>query len=87
MRLCAEYLCTLQQEKLRALDGVAHFHLSNGATIQQLNWMADISPKGIRQSCGMMVNYLYDLKRLDKYRGLMAQGKIPVAPKVEDLYI
>ena len=65
LRLCAEYLSQLLPEKLRARDPVAHFHLSNGATLQQLNWMADVSPKGIRQSCGMMVNYLYDPLTID----------------------
>ena len=65
LRLCTEYLSSLESGKLRARDGVAHFHLSNGATLQQINWMADISPKGIRQSCGMMVNYLYDPLTID----------------------
>jgi len=65
LRLCADYLSQLQPEKLRARDPVAHFHLSNGATLQQLNWMADVSPKGIRQSCGMMVNYLYNPLAID----------------------
>jgi malonyl-CoA decarboxylase len=50
---------------MKARDPVAHFHLSNGATLQQLNWMADVSPKGLRQSCGMMVNYLYDPMTID----------------------
>ncbi len=44
----------------RALDPVAHFHLSNGARVERLNWRADVSENGIRQSCGLMVNYLYD---------------------------
>ena len=44
----------------RALDPVAHFHLSNGARVERLNWRADISENGLRQSCGLMVNYLYD---------------------------
>jgi malonyl-CoA decarboxylase len=65
LRLCAEYLSQLKPEKLRVLDPVAHFHLSNGATLQQLNWMADVSAKGVRQSCGMMVNYLYDRLTID----------------------
>lgn len=63
----------------RPLDPVARFHLGNGARIERLNWMADGSPKGIKQSCGLMVNYLYDLKRLDKYRSQLAQGKIPTS--------
>jgi malonyl-CoA decarboxylase len=44
----------------RAIDPVAHFHLSNGARIERLNWRADVSENGLRQSCGLMVNYLYD---------------------------
>ncbi len=64
-RLCADYLSEWLPDKMRARDGVAHFHLSNGATLQQLNWMADVSPKGIRQSCGLMVNYLYDPFTID----------------------
>ena len=65
LRLCAEYLSQLESGKLRAQDPVAHFHLSNGATLQQLNWMADASAKGFRQSAGMMVNYLYDPATID----------------------
>ncbi|MCC7516710.1 MAG: malonyl-CoA decarboxylase [Pseudomonadales bacterium] len=65
LRLCAEYLCQLQPNKLRVLDGVAHFHLGNGATLQQIHWMANVSPKGMRQSAGIMVNYLYDPRTID----------------------
>ncbi len=69
----------------RPLDPVARFHLGNGARIERLNWMADSSAKGIKQSCGLMVNYLYDLKRLDKYRSQLAQGKIPASSAIDAL--
>ena len=42
-------------------DPVARFHLGNGASLEQLNFAADLSEKGISQSGGLMVNYLYDL--------------------------
>jgi malonyl-CoA decarboxylase len=71
----------------KPLDAVAKFHLGNGARVERLNWAGDPSAKGLRQSYGLMVNYLYDLKRLDKYRAMLAQGKIPVAKAIEDLYI
>lgn len=71
----------------RPLDGVARFHLGNGARIERLNWAGDPSAKGLKQSFGLMVNYLYDLKRLDKHRSMLAQGKIPVSSSIEDLYI
>ncbi|KAL6846614.1 hypothetical protein ACP4OV_024062 [Aristida adscensionis] len=66
MRLCARYLA---QEKKRgkALDAVANFHLQNGAMIERINWMADQSDKGIQQSGGIMVNYLYRLENIEEY--------------------
>ena len=69
----------------RPLDAVARFHLGNGARVERLNWMADPSTKGLRQSYGLMVNYLYDLKRLDRHRALLAQGKVPLSSAVESL--
>jgi malonyl-CoA decarboxylase len=86
MHCAADYLGR-QLDNGRPLDAVARFHLGNGARVERLNWAGDMSVKGLKQSYGLMVNYLYDLKRLDKYRDLLAQGKIPVSPKVKDLYI
>ena len=69
----------------KPLDAVAKFHLGNGARVERLNWAGDPSGKGIRQSYGLMVNYLYDLKRLDKHRDMLAQGKIAVSGDVQSL--
>ncbi|CAN8308428.1 unnamed protein product [Cochlearia groenlandica] len=76
MRLCARYL--LQEKKRgKALDSVANFHLQNGAMVERINWMADISEKGIHQSCGIMVNYLYRLDNIeDNAQSYFATGKI-----------
>ena len=68
------------------MDPVARFHLGNGARVERLNWLGDPSSKGLKQSYGLMVNYLYDLKRLDRNRALMAQGQIPISGALEDLY-
>ena len=46
------------------MDPVAHFHLSNGASVYRLNWAADTSLKGMAQSFGLMVNYEYKLKEI-----------------------
>lgn len=81
----ARYLGKELQEG-KPLDAVARFHLGNGARVERINWAADPSNKGIKQSFGLMVNYLYDLKRLDKHRALLAQGEIPMSGAVEDLY-
>lgn len=84
---CAAHYLGRELKDQRPLDPVARFHLGNGARIERLNWGADPSAKGIKQSYGLMVNYLYDLKRLDKHRALLAQGKIPVSASIHDLYL
>ncbi|WP_395685938.1 malonyl-CoA decarboxylase [Caenimonas koreensis] len=81
----ASYLGKAQHEG-KPLDAVARFHLGNGARVERLNWAGDPSAKGIKQSYGLMVNYLYDLKRLDKHRAMAAQGQIPISGAIEDLY-
>lgn len=86
LQAAAEYLGRgLREDK--PIDAVARFHLGNGARVERLNWAADPSPKGLRQSWGLMVNYVYDLKRLDKHRALLAQGKVPVSGEVEGLFL
>ncbi|XP_059437756.1 uncharacterized protein LOC132170695 isoform X2 [Corylus avellana] len=66
MRLCARFL--LQEKKRgKALDSVANFHLQNGAMMERINWMADRSEKGLRQSGGIMVNYVYRLENIEEY--------------------
>jgi malonyl-CoA decarboxylase len=75
-----------ETDKGKPCDPVARFHLGNGARVERLNWAADPSPKGLKQSFGLMVNYLYDLKRLDKHRAMLSQGQIPISGAIEDLY-
>jgi malonyl-CoA decarboxylase len=58
-RLCARYLLQEKREGGAALDPVAHFHLSNGARIERIDWLGDRAEKGIAQSYGLMVNYRY----------------------------
>lgn len=65
MRLCARYLLR-EKKRGKALDAVANFHLQNGAMIEKINWMADQSEKGIHQSGGIMVNYVYRLDKIDE---------------------
>ena len=81
----ARYLGSELTPDGRPLDAVARFHLGNGARVERLNWLADPSAKGLKQSYGLMVNYLYDLKRLDRHRVQLAQGQIPVSSAVQSL--
>ncbi len=68
LSLCAHYLLNVKRrDSHAAADPVANFHLSNGARLQRINWLADTSPKGIDSSTGIMVNYLYRLNRIENF--------------------
>ena len=84
-RLCARYL--VQGKRMDcACDRVAHFHLSNGARIERINWLGDRSPKGLRESCGMMVNYLYRSGDIEKnHEAYRADGKIRTSNAIRAL--
>jgi len=85
-RLCARYLTEKKEGAGRALDPVAHFHLSNGARMERLNWLADLSPKGLAQSAGMMINYLYKLADIEaNHEAYTGQGKIVVSSAIKAL--
>ena len=87
IELAARYLIEERQKSSdNALDTVTHFHLSNGARVERINWLADISKKGISQSAGMMVNYLYPLdKILDNHESYVTKSEIPASNEVKDL--
>jgi len=62
--LCAFYLLSVKEDQ-EPVDAVARFHLVNGARLERINWLGDVSSTGMRQSAGMMVNYLYRLSEVD----------------------
>ncbi|MBV8523133.1 MAG: malonyl-CoA decarboxylase family protein [Acetobacteraceae bacterium] len=66
-RLCARYLLNESRIGQRALDSVAHFHLSNGARIEKINMLADKSERAVKESATLMVNYLYDPAKIEAY--------------------
>lgn len=86
LRLCAHYLLQEKGRGGRAADPVAHFHLTNGARVERLNWLGDISAKGLQQSAGIMVNYLYRLADIETnheaYRG---EGEVAAGSAVRHL--
>jgi hypothetical protein len=65
MRLCHHYLYR-EKRNFSPLDPVARFHLGNGALIKQVNWLADTSDNGLKQSAGMLVNYSYQLNAVEE---------------------
>nr|WP_307189043.1 malonyl-CoA decarboxylase family protein [Azospirillum sp. B506] len=90
MRLGVHYLTTVQEAKAngraRALDPVAHFHLTNGARMERLNWLSDRSGKGLTQSLGMMINYRYRLGEIDtNHEAYTGEGRIIMSSTVRSL--
>ncbi len=85
LRLCAVYLTTARNGT-RALDRVAHFHLSNGARIERINWLADTSQGGLAQSAGMMVNYRYRLEHVEhNHEAYAGEGEVALSSDVRKL--
>jgi malonyl-CoA decarboxylase len=82
--LLAHYLVHKKRD-IRALDPVAHFHLTNGASLERINWLADTSAKGLRQSAGIMVNYLYKQSQIDNnHEAYVTKGKINYSKHVKE---
>lgn len=67
-----------QTRTANAYDPVANFHLSNGASIGSINYLANPSERGMRESYGMMVNYFYEAERQEKNKLAYAAGKVAV---------
>lgn len=85
MKLCAHYLVNERSGAL-ARDPVARFHLGNGARLHKMHWGADLTAKGRDQSAGIMVNYLYDLNRIEQnHEAYFDQGVISVSRSVKRL--
>ena len=66
-------------------DPVARFHLDNGARLERLNALGDLSAKGVKQSFGLMVNYLYDLDRVEEHHEAFVGGRVAQARAVAAL--
>jgi len=66
-------------------DPVARFHLDNGARLERLNALANVSAKGLKQSAGLMVNYLYDLERVEQSHEDFVNGTVTHARAVSSL--
>jgi malonyl-CoA decarboxylase len=83
LRLAARYLVNEKTPRGRALDGVAHFHLSNGARLERINWLGDLSPKGLQQAAGLMLNYLYRLQDIEEnHEAYTGEGRVAASPSV-----
>ena len=77
--LAAQYFLEARSPNGRARDPVARFHLGNGARLERINWLGDQSRKGLQESAGIMVNYLYDLGEIEKNHEAYANQSVIAA--------
>ena len=66
LALAADYFLRAKSADNKPVDPVARFHLGNGARLERINWLGDTSEKGLREAHGLMVNYRYELKEIEK---------------------
>ncbi len=88
--LAASYLADARRPHKQGIgqppDPVARFHLGNGARLLDIHWLGDTSEKGLAQSFGIMVNYLYDLDRIEEnHEAYATEGKVTASRKIRNL--
>ena len=79
LRAAAWYYLRGRNGRGLPVDAVARFHLGNGARLERLDWLADTSERALKQSYGLMVNYLYDLDYIERNHEAYAQHRAVVA--------
>ncbi len=79
IRAAAWYYVRGRNSRGLPVDAVARFHLGNGARLERLDWPADTSERALKQSYGLMVNYLYDLDYIERNHEAYAQQRAIVA--------
>ncbi|MEI2776036.1 MAG: malonyl-CoA decarboxylase [Tetrasphaera sp.] len=80
----ASYFLRARDKGKRVVDPVARFHLGNGARLERLNHLGDVSANGLRQSHGLMVNYLYDPGQIEaNHEGFAERGHVAASDSVK----
>ncbi len=75
----AAYFLEARDRRGQVADSVARFHLGNGARLERLDMLGDTSAKGLEQSYGLMVNYLYDPRTIERNHEAYAERDEVVA--------
>lgn len=82
----AHYFLIEKDRNGRPIDAVARFHLGNGARLERINWLGDVSEKGIHQSFSLMVNYRYDLRDIERnHEAYVNSGAVAASKAVRGL--
>jgi malonyl-CoA decarboxylase len=85
LRLAAAYL-TRPNAGMGGIDPVARFHLGNGARLERVNWLGNRAARGLQESYGIMVNYLYDREAIEaNHEAFIRSGQVARSAAVEAL--
>ena len=80
MRYAGDYFLNSDRSDGMPNDPVARFHLGNGASLEQINYLGDTSLNGLNLSGGLMVNYLYDLDKVEEnHEAFISENKINIS--------
>ena len=81
--MAARYFLEQKNSRNEPIDPVARFHLKNGAYLERINAQSDLSKKGQQQSFGMMVNYVYDLSKVEEnHENYMKEHRIACSSQI-----
>jgi len=84
IKLVAHYIVNEKNQKRLPINDVSRFHLGNGAIVDDIIINANVSEQGFKRSYGVMVNYLYELKNIEKnHEDYMNNNKVIVSDKIK----
>ncbi|MBX2806381.1 MAG: malonyl-CoA decarboxylase [Hyphomicrobiales bacterium] len=81
MNAASHYFLVAKNVNGQPVDPVARFHLGNGARLERINWLGNVSPRGMKEAHGLMVNYRYDLRDIERNHELFAHSGVVAASK------
>jgi malonyl-CoA decarboxylase len=81
MAAASHYFLLAKNVNGQPVDPVARFHLGNGARLERINWLGNVSPRGMQEAHGLMVNYRYDLRDIERNHELFAHAGVVAASK------
>lgn len=68
------------------IDPATRFYLSNGASLERINWLGDTPSKGMREFTGVIVNYLYGQSQIDAYHeAYVLERQINISNQLKEL--
>ena len=87
IKLVAHYIVNEKNHKGLPINNVTRFHLGNGAIVDDIVVNANISETGFKRSFGIMVNYLYELKSIEKnHEDYMNNKKVIFSNKLKKFF-